>query len=160
MFLQISKNSQENTYARVSSLIKLEALGFRLYARFGVLNHPSQIYWRKLEFWANIPRFLWNYSKTKFMWKKGMQIKVPLKYKWKCLNLCSNGKISYAVRTQCLTHTPQKMKFSIKDFFINCYESHRKLRFCSHLLKTSLMENFIFCAETYPLRWFLFLFTR
>ena len=36
-------------------------------------------------------------------------------------------------------HTAQEMKFSIKDFF-------SKLRIWSHLLKKSLMENFIFCA--------------
>ena len=36
-----------------------------------------------------------------------------------------------------LIFTAQKMKFSIKDFF---------LRIWSHLLKKFLMENFIFCA--------------
>ena len=35
------------------------------------------------------------------------------------------------------------MKFSIKDFFSKCY---RKMRIWSHLLKKSLMKNFIFCA--------------
>ena len=40
----------------------------------------------------------------------------------------------------------QNMKFSIKDFFSECDQIHRKLRFWSHLLKKSLMENFIFCA--------------
>ena len=34
--------------------------------------------------------------------------------------------------------TAQKMKFSIKDFFIKCDQTH--------LLRKSLMENFIFCA--------------
>ena len=38
------------------------------------------------------------------------------------------------------------MKFSIKDFFGKCEQIHRKLRVWSHLLKKSLMENFIFCA--------------
>ena len=39
-------------------------------------------------------------------------------------------------------YTTQKMKFSVKDFF-------RKLRIWSHLLKKSLMENFIFlCGGT------------
>ena len=42
--------------------------------------------------------------------------------------------------------TAQKMKFSIKDFFSKCEQIRRKLRICSHLLKKSLMENFIFCA--------------
>ena len=38
------------------------------------------------------------------------------------------------------------MKFSIEDFFSKCDEIRRKLRIWSHLLKKSLMENFIFCA--------------
>ena len=41
--------------------------------------------------------------------------------------------------------TAQKMKFSIKDFFSKCDQIRRKLRIWSHLLKKSLMENFIFC---------------
>ena len=43
------------------------------------------------------------------------------------------------------TSTAQKMKFSIKDFF-DVAEIRRKLRIWSHLMKTSLMENFIFCT--------------
>ena len=42
--------------------------------------------------------------------------------------------------------TAQKMKFSIKDFFSKCGQIRWKLRIWSHLLKKSLMENFIFCA--------------
>ena len=38
------------------------------------------------------------------------------------------------------------MEFSIKDFFSKCDQIRRKLRIWSHLLKKSLMENFIFCA--------------
>ena len=41
--------------------------------------------------------------------------------------------------------TAQKMKFSIKDFFSKCDQIRRKLRIWSHLLKKSLMENFVFC---------------
>ena len=37
------------------------------------------------------------------------------------------------------------MKFSIKDFFIKCDQIPSYLRIWSHLLKKSLMENFIFC---------------
>ena len=46
------------------------------------------------------------------------------------------------------TFTPQKIhhKFSINDFFSKCDQIRRKLRIWSHLLKKSLMENFIFCA--------------
>ena len=52
----------------------------------------------------------------------------------------------------CLIATPQKiftaqkMKISFKDFFIKCYQIHSFLRIWSHLLKESLMQNFIFCA--------------
>ena len=42
--------------------------------------------------------------------------------------------------------TAQKMKFSVKDFFSKCDQIRRKLRIWSHLLKKSLMENFIFSA--------------
>ena len=40
----------------------------------------------------------------------------------------------------------QKMKFLIKDFFRKCDQIHRKLQIWSHILKISLMENFIFRA--------------
>ena len=44
------------------------------------------------------------------------------------------------------SNTAQKMKFSIKDFFSTCDQIRRKRRIWSHLLKKSLMKNFIFCA--------------
>ena len=44
--------------------------------------------------------------------------------------------------------TAQKMKFSINDFFSECDQICRKLPIWSHLLKKSLIENFIFCAVT------------
>ena len=40
------------------------------------------------------------------------------------------------------------MNFSIEDFFSKCGQISRKLRIWSHLLKKSLIENFIFCAVT------------
>ena len=40
--------------------------------------------------------------------------------------------------------TTQKMKFSIMYFFSKSDQIRRKLRFWSHLLKKSLMENFFF----------------
>ena len=48
--------------------------------------------------------------------------------------------------TKLTTNTAQKMKFSIKDFFSKCNQTRRKLRIWSHLLKKSLMENFILYA--------------
>ena len=38
------------------------------------------------------------------------------------------------------------MKYSIKGLFIKCDQIHSFLRIWSHLLKKSLIENFIFCA--------------
>ena len=39
-----------------------------------------------------------------------------------------------------------KMKFFIIDFLSKCDQIRSFLRIWSHLLKKSLMENFIFCA--------------
>ena len=55
--------------------------------------------------------------------------------------LFSKFYIGYEVRA-----TAQKMMFTIKDFFSKCDQIRRKLRIWAHLLKTPLMENFIFCA--------------
>ena len=41
--------------------------------------------------------------------------------------------------------TAQNMKFSIKDFFSKCDQIRSYLQIWSHLLKISLIENFIFC---------------
>ena len=38
------------------------------------------------------------------------------------------------------------MKFSVKDFFSKCDQICCFLQIWSHLLKKSLMENFIFCT--------------
>ena len=46
------------------------------------------------------------------------------------------------------------MKFSIKDFFSKCDQIRRKLGIWSHLLKKSLMENFIFRAVIEQKAWF------
>ena len=40
----------------------------------------------------------------------------------------------------------QKMKFCIKCFFSKCDQIRSKLQIWSHILKKSLMKNFIFCA--------------
>ena len=44
------------------------------------------------------------------------------------------------------TITRRGMKFSIKDLFNKCDQISSFLQIWSHLLKKSLMENFIFCA--------------
>ena len=45
-----------------------------------------------------------------------------------------------------LTHTAQKMKFSIKDFSSKSDQICNFRWLWSHLLKKSLKENFTFCA--------------
>ena len=52
-----------------------------------------------------------------------------------------------------LINTAQKTKFSIKGFFSKCDQIGSLLRVWSHLLKKSLMENFIFCAVKLQLCW-------
>ena len=42
--------------------------------------------------------------------------------------------------------TVQKMKFCLKDFLSKCDQIRSFQRIWSHLLKKSLIENFIFCA--------------
>ena len=45
-----------------------------------------------------------------------------------------------------MLHCKKKKKFSIKNLFSKCDQIRRKLRIWSHLLKKSVIENFIFCA--------------
>ena len=50
---------------------------------------------------------------------------------------------------EAIIYTAQKMKFSIKDFLSKFDQIHSFLRIGSHLLKTSVMENFNFlCSVT------------
>ena len=73
------------------------------------------------------------------------------------LQSLKSGRTMICLRALCMT-LHQKMKFCIKDFFSECDQIRRKLRISSHLLKKSLMENFIFfcsviktdCLLTYP----------
>ena len=43
-----------------------------------------------------------------------------------------------------IRHTVQKMKLSVKNFFSKCEQIRNFLRICSHLLKKSTVESFIF----------------
>ena len=49
-------------------------------------------------------------------------------------------------RLMSIALTAQKMKFSIKNFFSKFDQIRRKQWIWSHLLKKSLMQNFIFCV--------------
>ena len=55
-------------------------------------------------------------------------------------------KFSYMIMALLTENTAQKMKFSIKDFFSKYDQIHSFQQIWSHLLKKSLMENFIFSA--------------
>ena len=50
------------------------------------------------------------------------------------------------IKKPALILTAQRMKFSIKDFFSKCDQIRSFLRMSPHLLKKTLMENFIFCV--------------
>ena len=61
--------------------------------------------------------------------------------------------MSFKFHEPTLTSTAQKMKFSIKDFFSKSDQIRSFLRIWLHLLKKSLMENFIFCAVQNSCQW-------
>ena len=53
----------------------------------------------------------------------------------------------------CEVNTAQKMKFSIKDFFSKCDQIRSLMQIWSHLLKKSLMGNFIFFSDPTLFLW-------
>ena len=56
-------------------------------------------------------------------------------------------KVNLVIRLIIIIHSVQKkMKFPVKDIFSKCDQMPSFLRIWSHLLKKSLMENYIFCA--------------
>ena len=50
-------------------------------------------------------------------------------------------------RLRIIANTAQKMKFSTADFFSKCNQIRSLLQIWSHLLKKSVMENFIFFVQ-------------
>ena len=59
------------------------------------------------------------------------------------------------VTTRQCFNTAQKMKFSIKDLFSKCDLMSMKLQIWSHLLKKSLMENFVASPNSrFMVKWF------
>ena len=79
---------------------------------------------------------------------------IKMYYRFRCtksnLTILSLGSLGSAWPRRSflsVAHTlHKKMKFSIKDFSSKCGQTRRKLRIWSHLLKKSLIENFIICA--------------
>ena len=71
---------------------------------------------------------------------------------------CLLGKREDVFEVLSLNNHCTIMKFSIKDFFSKFEQTCWKLRIWSHLLKRSLMENFIFCAVCFN-QWTIYLKT-
>ena len=73
------------------------------------------------------------------------------------LRLFSKFELTYIMNFKfpepTLTNTAQKMQFSIRDFFSKCDQIRSFLRIWTHLLKKSLMENFIFCVVHNSSQW-------
>ena len=59
------------------------------------------------------------------------------------LYLRNNLFFSKSVLHESYRKAAQKLKFSIKDFFSKCDQIRSLLRIWSHLLRKSLIENFI-----------------
>ena len=57
-------------------------------------------------------------------------------------------------------YTAHKMKFPIKDFFSKCDQIPSFLQIWSHLLRKSLIENFIFCAVILMYQYWTAVFQR
>ena len=68
----------------------------------------------------------------------------------KDLKSLSLNKRGHLICLKCFSLDCTKMKLSIKDFFSKYEQIGIFLRIWSHLLKKSLMENFIFCAVLEP----------
>ena len=66
-----------------------------------------------------------------------------LQYVW---IFVQTGGTEYTLSVKVTPITAQKMKFSMKGFFSKYDQIRSFLRIWSHVLKKSLMENFIFCA--------------
>ena len=62
----------------------------------------------------------------------------------------SSGLLYNQITLHISATTAQKMKFSTKYFFSKCDQIRNFLQIWSHLLKKSLMENFIFCTVNSP----------
>ena len=136
MFLKVSQNSQENTYARVTFLIKLHGhwcflVNFEKFLRtllfeglkyYFVFN--SRFAFQFLAYGHNVV-LMWEIRDYEDIWQ------------WSWLEIRLN-----AFRRS----TMSQKQFIIINLCSKCKQIRNKLRFCSRLPKISLTENFIFCA--------------
>ena len=99
-----------------------------------------------------------NNEKTSIKKQNFMEINLSFDYYFcftvagRCVSM-SFWKHSYVFMRYRKGTTAQKMKFSIKDLFSKCEQIRSLLRIWSHLLKKSVMENFIFCVVNCGLKW-------
>ena len=70
-----------------------------------------------------------------------LQLAITLRYQVTFTDLL--GIVNFSINRHAFH---KKRNFSLRFLISKCNEMHRKLRILSHLLKKSLMENFIFCA--------------
>ena len=84
-----------------------------------------------------------NMKKKKFLETKIFRNVIEMQFK----NYESSSKEQNAYDCS----TAQKIKLSVKNFFRKCDQIRSFLRIWSHLLKKSLMKNFIFCAVQFLL---------
>ena len=92
--------------------------------------------------------------------KKIIQLSLKTRWRFGMIFLVQSiGLLKYIIKIivlheKCKNQHCTKMKFCIKDFFSECDQSRSVLRIWSHLLKKSLMKNFIFLSSnTCVLRW-------
>ena len=86
---------------------------------------------------ARSVKTLLNINVSFFIFQTGMCLQRLIKDSHKHLYLSP-------LQQQLTPSTAEKMKFSIKDLFSKCDQIRRFLQIWSHLLKKSLMENFMF----------------
>ena len=106
---------------------------------------------RNLKYYFSLqPVFVWSFNYIKSIFPAVFWDYVTDCWQLRCNGFCLQLSINTdKSKNYCEEALHKKMKFSIKDLFSKCDQICRKLPFWSHLLKKSLMENFIFCAANY-----------
>ena len=101
------------------------------------------IFWDSVYCWGNTNYFKWTWS-NEIDWEKNSH-ELTSKICWtEVLRLSDLNFWGCSAFYLSILHC-KKTKFSVKDFFSKCDQMCRKLQIWSHLLKKSLVENFIFC---------------
>ena len=141
---------ETETLEIIKSLLKNKAIVFKD-IRMRIIKDAAHVYSHRLTLIFNnyirngkFPDTL-KYTDITQVFKK---VDTTDKSNYRPISILSNfSKIfEKLIYNQVNSYTAQDMKFSIKDFFSKYGQIRRELQIWSHLLKKSLMENFIFCA--------------